>query len=239
MGRLRWIGIGLLVAATARCGYPDFQFSSGTGASGSTSSASASGSGGSGTSCHLLGASGCGAGQRCTIVDANTGATGCVAQAAKPLGPYDSCDTDTRCPASTWCDGRTGVCMPFCQSAADCHQNDCVAAYDVSQKTVPGGVSVCVADCDPVSAAPCGHGATCSYDPTVGSMDCFSSPELAVGDPCMYLNDCGPGSVCVGDTCQMWCAPVNASSPDCNGGECGMFTNLTPMYKMQTYGSCL
>src|SRR5262249_15121210 len=90
--RLRCLGMAafVLVAATARCGYPDFQFS---------------------TTCNLLQSDAdCGAGQRCTIVDLTTGKTGCVPEATSPVNPYAACSSDSQCPASTWCDGRTSVC---------------------------------------------------------------------------------------------------------------------------------
>ena len=150
MRRLGWLGIAMLFAATARCGYPDFQFA---------------------TMCDLLQATSCGSGQRCTIVDPPTGKTGCVAVGPSALRAYDACANDSECPAGTWCDGRTGTCMQLCHSASDCGGNNFVATYYVDKNkvvTVPGGASVCVADCNPVSAVPCGSAATCAYDAQVG-----------------------------------------------------------------------
>jgi hypothetical protein len=221
------MAIAVLLAATARCGYPDFQFTSG-------------GAGGGAGACRVLdGAADCGATERCTIVDESTGATGCVALAASPLHPYEACASDTACPTGTWCDGRTGVCMPFCQTAQDCHGNDCVAARNTSDSAIPGGTSVCVANCDPVAGTPCGNGTTCTYDAQVGDMDCFASLGMGDGEPCAALNDCGMSLVCVGGTCDPWCHPAGSEvSADCEGGECDMFSNLAPMYDGSTYGFC-
>ena len=223
MRRFGWmIGMAVLVAATARCGYPDFQFSIPP------------------TMCDLLQATSCGDGQRCTIIDPTTGKTGCVAQAATPLHPYDACNSDKECPAGSWCDGRTQACMLFCKSATDCGGNDCVASYYTANGkaiTVPGGASVCVANCDPVSAVPCGQHATCGYDPQVGVMDCFASSDLTAGQKCMYINDCGPSLVCVG-TCERWCNPPGQASQTCAGGPCAMISNLAPMYDGKLYGAC-
>jgi hypothetical protein len=219
MQRLRCMTIALLLAATARCGYPNFEFT---------------------TMCDLVDATSCGAGARCTIVEPTTGKTGCVAADPSPKSPYAACSSDKECPAGTWCDGRTGTCMLFCQSMSDCGGNDCVATYyTVNGKpvTVPGGANVCVANCDPVSAVPCGSETTCGYDPQIGVMDCFATNGFTLGQACMYINDCGPGLVCV-STCQKWCRPPGQSSSDCGGGTCGMFTNLAPMYDGQLYGAC-
>jgi len=130
--------------------------------------------------------------------------------------------------------------MLFCQSMSDCGGNDCIAAYyTVNNKlvTVPGGASVCVANCDPVSAVPCGSGTTCAYDTNVGVTDCFPSAGVGDGQKCTYGNECGPGLACVG-TCQKWCHPPGQLSQDCGGGACDMIGNLSPMYDGQLYGAC-
>jgi hypothetical protein len=253
------MGIAVILVATARCGYPDFQFTSGSGGGGGGSSSNSGGGGenssssnhssttGMGTTtstggapaCRVLhSATDCGPKERCTIVDEETGATGCVPVASHPLQPYDACSGDNDCPTGTWCDGRTGVCMPFCQSAQDCGGNDCTAARNSGQNTVPGGVSVCVANCDPVIGDPCGQGATCTYDAQLGDMDCFVSLGRGFDDPCTTLSDCGVSYVCVGSTCQPWCHPAGEPSDDCFGGDCGMFSNLAPMYDGEVYGFC-
>jgi len=255
-----------MIAASIRCGYPSFQFdggggggagnrdgghgAAGGGGTGSTthatttqsSASTTGGSGGGSTTCHVLqDAADCGPRERCTIVDATTGTTGCVAVVTPSLAPYDAClGGDANCPAGTWCDRRTFVCMPFCQSAADCGGNDCVAAHNPAGNTVPGGISVCTANCDPVSAAPCGAGATCTYDAlVVGGFDCFSTMGYASGHFCMHLNDCAPGLVCAGTSCARWCHPASTtSSADCGFAACTAFTNLMPTYGGATYGYC-
>jgi hypothetical protein len=233
MGRIRWIGVGLLLAGAADCGYPDFQFTSGAGSAGGTSS-SGSSSGSSGGPCQLVGSKGCPSGQRCTIVAPTTGTVGCVAEAAMPLHPYDACTSDTLCPMGTWCNGRTEVCMPFCTSSADCQGNDCIGADDASGNTVPGGASVCVANCNPETASPCGNGATCAYDSSNGAMDCFLSSNYCLGQSCKNVWDCSPGLVCAG-MCVIWC---DVKTMDCPLGTCTMFSNIDPMYDGDVYGYC-
>jgi hypothetical protein len=245
-------GAALAALLMSQCGYPHFEFpgdtsSSGTGGGATTSTTSSSSSSSSGTgggapaSCTLRkDAQDCGAGMRCTILDQDKGTTHCVAIAASPEMPYEACDDDSRCPAATWCDLRTHVCKPFCDTAADCNGNagNCVAAQNSSGKTVPGAF-VCTAHCDPITAIECSGASTCTYDSKLGDFDCFRSKGYMSGNACTYLSDCGVGLVCASSACVYWCHPApSASSPDCLGGPCSNFSNLMPSYNGSVYGYC-
>ncbi len=232
--------------AGTQCGYPDFMFGSaatmggsGGGGGGGTTSSTSGVSGDSGPkSCRLLhDTEDCGAGKRCTIDDMDKGTTRCADIAGSPLGPFDACVGDTRCPAGTWCDHRTSTCAPFCDSGSACGKGNCVPARSDVGKTVPGA-SVCTSHCDPISAIPCGKGATCTYSKNMGEFDCVLSLGYVEGAKCMYLDDCGKGLVCVSTGCTKWCYPAGSTSdPGCQNG-CGTFTDLTPVFEGETYGFC-
>jgi hypothetical protein len=244
------VGFAALAAlAGTQCGYPEFMFgsttSTGGGAGGtggidpSTSTSSGAGGDGGPKPCRLLhDVEDCGAKMRCTIVDDNTGQTGCVNLAQVPLPAYSRCDDDKGCPQGTWCDQRTFACMPFCATANDCLPGFCVAARNASDLTIPGA-SVCTAHCDPVAATPCGVNATCTYDANVADFDCFLSHNKVDGAACSALNDCAKGLVCAGNLCSKWCHPAgNLNDPTCTSGICDMFSDILPKYNGDVYGYC-
>ncbi|MFT3773171.1 MAG: hypothetical protein QM820_47940 [Minicystis sp.] len=145
---------------------------------------------------------------------------------------------DDLCPAGTWCDHRTGVCMPFCTMKSQCGMGSCVGARGTGNELIPGA-NVCTANCEPVTAMPCGAGSTCTYDATIGKLDCFVSDGFGFGDSCMYLNQCDKGLVCVGMKCWRWCSPAGDFSNDCvNDFTCSTFSNLTVTYQSVDYGFC-
>jgi hypothetical protein len=243
---------GVLAAASTQCGYPTFIFNGSGGAGGenaSSSHASSSSHGSSGTgggmpaTCQVLqDVEDCGQTGRCTVVDPTTGRLSCVPVSSMPLLPYDACPQgDGDCPAGTWCDGRTSVCMPFCTPGSTCSGGgSCVAAI-TGAAVVPGDY-VCTANCEPISAAPCGKGATCAYDPEVLGFDCFESGNAGLNDDCAQSDDCGKGLTCGTEqgatqgNCLEWCAPADALS--CPGSNfCNGFTDPVE-YGDTQYGYC-
>lgn len=232
MRRFAWIkgGVALAALAGVQCGYPDFMFTGGTGDGGSGPKA-----------CRLThGAADCGAEERCTLLDTGKGTTGCVPLSKTPVAAYALCKDDMDCPAGTWCDYRTDVCMTFCETSSDCGEGNCVSARNEMQKTIPGA-SVCTAHCDPLTAAQCGGATTCSYDGQIGDFDCYSSGSKSLGESCTGFNGCKPGLVCSStDGCLEWCHPApSSSSADCPAsGPCANFGNLSPMYGGEVYGYC-
>ncbi len=227
--------------ATSSTGSGAGNTSSGAGSStataGSTTGAS-TGTGGSGSqTCQVLhDAQDCGATGRCTIVDESTGKLGCKPLAGAPLGKYDACTDDTRCPAGTWCDQRTSACAPFCATSSSCGSGHCVAASNGAE-SIPG-VSVCTAHCDPETAIPCGSGATCAYDTTALDFDCFVSGGTPLNGSCQTSPDCAKGLVCgisgTTGTCLQWCKQ-NGECPAID--ICDMFTPAF-IYNGADYGYC-
>lgn len=259
MAWLRRIALGATLAAgAAACGYPTFKYGTsgaggqGSGGSGggttssttsSTSSTTTSSSSSSGfpAMCRLLGhADDCPSGHRCTIADEQTGHTHCVPLASQVMAPYEACLDDSACPAGTWCDWRTATCTPFCDSPADCAGTggECVSAKTSGLKSIPG-VTVCTANCDPVSPTSCGPGAACNYDSNAGSFDCYHSSDKSEGSTCEF-GECAPTLVCGSTSCLVWCAPAGADNDaQCGSfGYCEAFSNLVPQRDGVTYGYC-
>jgi hypothetical protein len=244
----------VLAAASTRCGYPTFVFDSNGGAGGtssshssshSSSSHSSSGTGGSGSNaCQVLhDATDCGPTGRCTIADVAKGALQCVPLAAAPLSPYAACPKgDGDCPAGTWCDRRTKVCMPFCTPGGTaCGGGGSCVAASAGTAPVPGDY-VCTAHCEPISASPCRQGATCVYDPKVLDFDCFESGNASLSGSCTLPYDCGKGLVCGVDqttmlgSCLLWCSPTQTSSCP-SFGFCNDFSSPIS-YSGASYGYC-
>lgn len=227
MRRAGWMALGMVLAlAAAQCGYPTFVFD-GVGSTG----------GGGASSCQS-----CGASDRCTILDTSTGKTGCVPVSSSHLAPYAACPSgDGDCPAGTWCDGRTRVCMPFCAPGSTCKGGGSCVAASAGTAVVPGNY-VCTAHCEPISAKPCGAGATCIYDPSVLDFDCFESNQIALSAVCSQPNDCASGLVCgfnqtlMQATCLEWCSP--AGDYTCAGSAyCTDFASPVA-YDGTSYGYC-
>jgi len=242
MRRREWMALGAsLAAAAAGCGYPQFSF---TGAGGGAASST---SGGAGAACSVLDDTSCGASSKCSVEDPGTGAVGCVAVDVKPVAAFDLCFDDAACPAGTWCNLLTSVCSPFCRSGAspgDCKAGTCIPATDGNGTNIPG-IEVCTAHCDPVTASPCGAGASCDYDPVDG-FDCAAAGLSAEYGACVQSTDCGQDLVCVtdgsiGGTCMYWCAIGDTSPGACSKTNCMPLVdpNMNPItYDGATCGYC-
>ncbi len=169
-------------------------------------------------------------------MDEDTGTLGCKPLASAPLGKYEACSDDTKCPAGTWCDQRTFTCAPFCTTAGACGGGDCRGASNGTQD-IPG-VDVCTAHCDPETAVPCGIGATCAYDDKSLDFDCFASGGTGLNGSCQSSTDCAKSLVCgvsgsVG-TCLQWCK----SDGECPGIQiCDQFDPAFS-YNGTDYGYC-
>jgi hypothetical protein len=180
---------------------------------------------------------------RCTIVDTANGMSGCVPLMGS-LMPYDACPNgDADCPRYTWCDARTRTCAPFCSNSTACKGGTCVVATGPTGP-ITNGFNVCTAHCNPETAAPCGAGATCGYDPKVLDFDCFLSGGHKVNDSCKTSSDCSKGLVCGVDqvtmmgSCFLWCTPTTGF------GDCptpyNFCSSFSPPFNYQgaEYGYC-
>jgi hypothetical protein len=242
------------------CAYPDFQFDAeGTGggvtttSDGGTGGTHTGGTGGTstgeagtggGVSCSLFTPGDCGAQQKCTIVDVQTGAIGCTVAGTKEI--WERCNTDSDCIEGTWCDQVWSVCKPWCQNITDCifeggtFEGECVTALREDSTEIPGNPTHCVPNCEPVSGAPCAttDSVTCIYAGT-GVFDCARSQNYNSGHTCTGSENCAAGLLCIGSgvgSCQMWCTP-----PAFFG--CGLGSDCVPldptvMYKGAEYGVC-
>jgi hypothetical protein len=221
--------------------------STGTGGAGTTSSASSSGTGGGGAcpglhpgggTCEYAPghACGCAATEKCSVVDAKTGKAGCVPAGTTPI--FAPCGADPECAAGAYCSASSGVCLLLCTSKAGCAGGSCVEALDESGSSPIPGLDVCTANCDPITAAPCGPLVTCSYSTVHGELDCVASKGVLEGGNCSFANDCAPGLVCVGNACRRWCTPVGDTLTCSAGSLCAGFSNLNVMHAGQTYGYC-
>jgi hypothetical protein len=240
---------GQSAASTTSSGGASSASSGGASAASSTVSSTASttassGAGGgvsdAGSSCLVDG--GCDTGMRCTVLSQSTGSTHCVPVSGSPVSPFAACgNDDSICPAGTWCDSySSGVCKPFCASAADCAPlAKCIGVVGHNGVTIPG-IRVCTAHCKPDDGdPPCVPGTSCQSGI---DFDCVASNGGVPGTPCPNQSNsaCAAGLVC-NDllVCSAWCAPVGASSPDCaDAGVCIMFTNGGPHYDGTQYGYC-
>ncbi len=198
----------------------------------------------------VLGALGdCGPGEKCAVVDPQTGEVAC--SAAGNGAPWSLCQTDTNCPELTYCDALTRVCKPLCDSADDCAgEGRCVGAVAALGEPIPG-LSLCTSGCSPLTGAPChlgaGDVACVPHNPgdDVTSLDCVASAGGPVDTPCgmqtatSSQSDCAHGLVCVavgGDNaCKSWCTAPGQQA-ECAAGETCTDTGLTS--QGQALGVC-
>ncbi len=241
------VGLGLCWASA--CAFPTIEFvgsndDDGTGATGGNGGAAGSmtGNGGFGGAedCVVGEEGACDAGQKCSVISPDTGATGCV-----PAGlqePWTRCFSDTDCSNGDWCDVITKVCHPVCQSSAQCTEAgaNCVPARTASGSDIPGGLKICTPNCHPMTAAPCNQAngqVSCYYDVSLSLWDCTQTDGHAVGESCMGNDDCSIGLACpTSNTCRTWCNTPN--------DWCVLFVSIcvptdpVVLHNGQPYGLC-
>jgi hypothetical protein len=115
------------------------------------------------------------------------------------------CVSDADCAAGLWCDHGAHVCKRVCDDVGDCADNatQCLPAQAGGGGSIPG-LSVCVANCNPMSAG-CAIHATCVYLGNPPLFDCVASLDYADGDGCTLDSDCGTGLTCRSGKCRLWC----------------------------------
>lgn len=261
------LAAGAIAWAFAACGYPDFQYgpigaasSKASSAKASSSSAGVGGAGGMGEGgakpCDPYAPTNpCGAGAKCTVVDVDTGRTGCGG--AGPRQAFDLCNNDGDCAAKLWCDLTLGVCKPLCKTAGDCMYGPhagCAVALQAGGKPVAGGkLQTCQPDCNPITGEPCAfdNHVTCALAMSTPN-ECVKSGGALPGSACVGNAGCAPKVVCLDPTnnynpvldttsngkCFTWCSDPNKTmSPDCNFTPCYPF-NPPFMYNSKEYGTC-
>jgi hypothetical protein len=192
-------------------------------------------------SCSPLAFGACGAGKKCSVIDPATGATGCMGAGPRPA--WASCLGDQNCVEGTYCT-VDGVCNPICSSAGDCTNGGwCVDAYAPDWVQVPG-LTVCLADCQPLTGAPCDAAfgpVTCALWAQEDEFTCYGSAGSSEGAACdPQVTECGAGLVCVDiepRVCRRWCTPVGQAA-NCVGGQTCWGYGPPVVHDGTEYGYC-
>jgi hypothetical protein len=160
----------------------------------------------------------CPDGSRCGV-DENLSAT-CLPDALFAGGTfYGACGPGQECPFGSFCAGPTAgeaACMPFC------HPTDhpaCPQGGTCMYSLIPSDLYVCALpdNCDPVDDTGCTAPEGCYIVSFDGAASCVTAGNGVAGDPCMNLNDCAPGHLCLNyGTCHALC---DADAP-CSSGAC-------------------
>ena len=198
------------------------------------------GAGGDPIDCDLGVLGACGEAQKCSIVDTLTGEHGCVTAGSLPA--FSGCVDDAECEDGTWCDLRTRVCKPFCESPATCNGGVCLAATtDQTGATPIPNAFVCTAHCDPETVEPCApNGVTCHpflTDPAYS--DCVVEGSKGAEDTCdpsAFPPECAKKMYCDPrvNRCLPWCTPTNSFCS--NGREFCFSTGIS--YEGKDLGVC-
>jgi hypothetical protein len=151
----------------------------------------------------------------------------------------DDCGADSFC----WADGDVGVCKAFCTGTADapvCPQGfQCLIDAE-------GSINVCTSECNPLLQQ-CEPGFACYWDNL--EFNCAAtSDDIALGEPCVDLDDCALGLICLlgelspscaGDSC---CASYcDLSAPICGqmDTQCVPFFESDPPSGLEDVGVCI
>jgi hypothetical protein len=118
----------------------------------------------------------------------------------------DDCDAESFCWKVMDVEGEpVGVCTEFCQGDPDEPEcpigTQCFLAYD-------GSINLCLPSCDPV-LQDCEPGLACYWSGS-GFACSLTTVDVALGDPCGFINDCAAG---------LGCMPAELL-PDCFGSAC-------------------
>ncbi|MBL8953042.1 MAG: hypothetical protein JNK82_19855 [Myxococcaceae bacterium] len=142
-------------------------------------------------------------------------------------GPGAACTTNSNCMPGTRCErmasGVSGFCATTCYSTggAGCTANEQCVFHD--------GAYVCLARssqaCNAL-AQNCASGACVAY---MATDVCMATSNVAIGQPCMYVNECVAGSVCMGNatsgyTCRPICDPMGPACP-AGSGTCAKLSD--------------
>ena len=196
------------------------------------------------TACTLVPNSGCGAGQCCDLTSAGDGTVACRDTGSGTSS--STCTYMTDCAAGYIClgDGTNASCLKYCTSDGQCTAPGglCVDTITDSAGTpLPGPITVCSTNCNPISAVGCPPGWACNIftEPSPGTRyvtECYAAGSGTQGSSCTYANDCAAGYMCLSDgLCYQTC---NTATGVCSGGlSCyGLSSPLT--LGGITYGVC-
>lgn len=140
------------------------------------------------------------------------GATGEPCTSAGVAEATDDCDASGVCWNVTEIDGElVGMCQPFCTGTAD--DASCPDGWHC-ELYGDGSRTICELACDPLTQeCPAGRGCYWSAD----NFSCINNgDDIAVGEPCGYVNDCAPGLICVAPEALPSCAGASCCTSYCD-----------------------
>ncbi len=156
----------------------------------------------------------------------------------------DDCGPDSYCWNSAWVEnlgGSVGLCTPFCQGTPD--EPSCPAGRTCVMDDPPEGppmINMCVEGCNPI-AQDCAdepHDEIGCYTAGEAFFCAASTLDIPIGEPCDYINDCVPGSMCVPGESLPSCAGEGCCTTFCDltirvGEQCGELpgTHCEPLYE--------
>jgi hypothetical protein len=163
---------------------------------------------------------------------------------AGPEESTDNCDANSGCWDIEIIDGEfVGTCYAFCSTEnLECPpQSACL--YDFT-----GYPGYCIPTCDPL-LQDCGPGEGCYW--VNDSFHCIATTaNWALGEPCMFIDDCAPGLVCLpaeylpacagSSCCGAWC-DLDLGDAPCEvmpGTVCASFFPETPPPGYEGIGVC-
>jgi hypothetical protein len=152
---------------------------------------------------------------RCSPLDPNPAGIGeaCTVEGSGVSG-IDNCDIAAMC----WDvdpETNTGECVAFCEGseANPTCADECTSCFISGE----GVLALCFSGCDPI-AQDCDEGDGCyaTNDTFTCTVDA-SAEEGAIGTPCEFINDCDPGSACLGPEYVPGCeSPTGCCAPFCS-----------------------
>jgi hypothetical protein len=143
---------------------------------------------------------------KCVPVDPDPNQPGepCTVEGSGVSG-IDDCDLGSMC---FWVDVETnmGTCVAMCTGSAAAPE--CPDACDECMIANDGVLTLCLDSCDPLTQD-CGEGRGCYPNLSGDQFVCFPqiAMPVAVAEPCTFLTDCAPGSVCLTPEYVSGCPP--------------------------------
>ncbi|MFK7986571.1 MAG: hypothetical protein AB8I08_11155 [Sandaracinaceae bacterium] len=165
--------------------------------------------------CSIEMQTGCPDGDACYVVALGSVAA-CLDEGSASIG--EPCVGTNDCQRGSGC-SAAGTCAAFCSASLDCTgpSENCIIG---SGETI----GLCEESCDPVSGTGCVGGLSC-YPVAANMASCFPSGLLAEGEPCLLVNDCQDGLVCLTGACARICS---ATGPSCGSELCTPLSGLPP-----------